>query len=450
HQITSRTYGNGLLETRTYDLQGRLKAQDLRNPTGPIEARSYDYDASGNLTRRTRQAENRTYTYDGLDRLVQETLEGGPTPPTDYAHRLARTMGPDLEDTYTFTLAGNRLALIETLQRGSPPPPPALPHREDHYNQPGRLSEVIENGLLQARYAYGAEGQRTRKVLHAGAPVTSTTLYHYDLTGRLLAETREDGTPLRDYLWQDQEPLAQIDTQSGFETLLTLHTDHLQTPRLATGTSGAILWRWEGEAFGSTAPELQSVTVNLRFPGQYFDAETGLHYNYFRDYDPTLGRYIQSGLAGGLNTYEYALNNPIRIYDPFGLEPNQGCIAACTVGGGIIGGGVGYLGGGLLGGGGGTLVAPGVGTIGGAIGGAELGGAAGAAAGSAAGNAAGQALCPDDDDEDKCEKQAQEDEQTCRMATMPGTPARARCWASVQERYGACRAGRPLPPLVIW
>ncbi len=151
----------------------------------------------------------------------------------------------------------------------------------------------------------------------------------------------------------------------------------------------------------------------------------------------------------GDQPHEYALNNPIRIYDPFGLEPNQTCVAACTVGGGIIGGGLSYVGGGLLGGTGGTLVAPGVGTIGGAIGGADLGGAAGTVAGSAAGNAAGQALCPDDDDEDKCEKQAQEDEQMCRMATMPGMPARARCWASVQERYGACRAGRPLPPLVI-
>lgn len=111
-------------------------------------------------------------------------------------------------------------------------------------------------------------------------------------------------------------------------------------------------------------------------------------------------------MNGGINTYEYALNNPIRIYDPFGLEPNKGCVAACTVGGGIIGGGLGYLGGGLLGGAGGTLALPGGGTIGGAIGGAQLGGAAGATAGSAAGNAAGQALCPDDD-EPKCKLKIQ-------------------------------------------
>jgi YD repeat-containing protein len=127
NQITSRTYANGLIETRTYDLQGRLEAQDLRNPTGPLEARTYTYDPGGNLTGRNRQAENRTYTYDGLDRLVQEALEGTPTPPTDYAYdpngnRLARTVGPDLDDTYTFTRA-------PTAWRSSRPSSAAAPHR---------------------------------------------------------------------------------------------------------------------------------------------------------------------------------------------------------------------------------------------------------------------------------------------------------------------------------
>lgn len=63
----------------------------------------------------------------------------------------------------------------------------------------------------------------------------------------------------------------------------------------------------------------------LRFPGQYFDQETGLHYNYFRDYDPSTGRYIESdpiGLDGGLNTYSYSELNPLRYIDPLGLEVN--------------------------------------------------------------------------------------------------------------------------------
>ena len=65
-----------------------------------------------------------------------------------------------------------------------------------------------------------------------------------------------------------------------------------------------------------------TVTNNLRLPGQYFDAETYLHYNYFRDYDPSLGRYVESdpiGLRGGLNTYSYVMNNPLKNIDINGL-----------------------------------------------------------------------------------------------------------------------------------
>ena len=67
---------------------------------------------------------------------------------------------------------------------------------------------------------------------------------------------------------------------------------------------------------------------NLRFPGQYFDRETGLHYNYFRDYDPQTGRYLQAdpiGLAGGINPYIYAYDDPLRFVDPKGLVPPPIC-----------------------------------------------------------------------------------------------------------------------------
>ncbi|UTW46643.1 RHS repeat-associated core domain-containing protein [bacterium SCSIO 12696] len=64
-----------------------------------------------------------------------------------------------------------------------------------------------------------------------------------------------------------------------------------------------------------------TIANNLRFPGQYFDEESGLHYNYFRDYDPATGRYIQSdpiGLGGGISTYGYALQSPVMYFDPDG------------------------------------------------------------------------------------------------------------------------------------
>ncbi len=98
---------------------------------------------------------------------------------------------------------------------------------------------------------------------------------------------------------------------NGFFTLSGLPVD----------AARKVIWRWEGEAFGNT-PASGSVSVNLRFPGQYYDAETNLHYNHFRYYDPELGRYITSdpiGLRGGMNTYGYVEQNPIIGVDINGL-----------------------------------------------------------------------------------------------------------------------------------
>ncbi len=99
------------------------------------------------------------------------------------------------------------------------------------------------------------------------------------------------------------------------------------------------------EPFGKIAQQDQDTILHLsRFPGQYFDSETGLHYNYFRDYDPALGRYIQSdpiGLNGGINTYGYAYQNPLYYTDPDGLTPAHALRGAFWAGG-RIGAGINY------------------------------------------------------------------------------------------------------------
>ncbi len=116
--------------------------------------------------------------------------------------------------------------------------------------------------------------------------------------------------------------------------LYFIHPDHLGTPRAITkSTDNTKVWEWKNDdPFGNNAPDenpngangTAAFKYNLRFPGQYFDEETGTHYNYFRDYDPTTGRYVQSdpiGLAGGISTYGYVGGQPLVFADPFGLCP---------------------------------------------------------------------------------------------------------------------------------
>lgn len=108
-----------------------------------------------------------------------------------------------------------------------------------------------------------------------------------------------------------------------------IHTDHLNTPRLITNETAQAVWRWDhAEPFGTFPANenpsgLGAFEFNVRFPGQYFDKETNTHYNYYRDYDPSVGRYVQSdpiGLDGGINTYAYVKDNPLGFIDPNGLD----------------------------------------------------------------------------------------------------------------------------------
>ena len=102
-----------------------------------------------------------------------------------------------------------------------------------------------------------------------------------------------------------------------------IHNDHLGTPQKMTDASGTVVWSADYKPFGEATITVSTITNNLRFPGQYYDAETGIHYNYKRDYNPMIGRYFESdpiGLEGGMNTYVYVANNPLSNDDPYGLD----------------------------------------------------------------------------------------------------------------------------------
>ena len=110
--------------------------------------------------------------------------------------------------------------------------------------------------------------------------------------------------------------------QAGTE-LYFVHGDHLGTAKVITNQNQDVVWQADYTPFGEVVETSNQTEYRQRFPGQYQDDETGFYYNYYRDYDPSIGRYIQSdpiGLGGGLNTFAYVSGNPLTYIDPLGLS----------------------------------------------------------------------------------------------------------------------------------
>lgn len=189
-----------------------------------------------------------------------------------------------------------------------------------HYNPDERLVEVKINGENVGEYAYNPEGHRIRKQAD-----DQITYFLYNEEG-LAAEYDESGSLIKEYHFMPgrpwmTEPVFQR-AQSG--EVYYYQNDHLGTPHRMLDRHGRVVWRARYTAFGEARILVEKLSNPLRFAGQYYDRESGLHHNYFRDYDSGLGRYLQSdpiGLGGGINIHLYAENRPITVIDPFGLFP---------------------------------------------------------------------------------------------------------------------------------
>jgi RHS repeat-associated protein len=195
------------------------------------------------------------------------------------------------------------------------------------FNQRGRMSQATVSGSY-TNYLYNALGQLIQKSATGG-----TTLLMYDEAGHILGEYTGTGTLIQETIWMGDTPVATLQPNGSSVAIYYVHTDHLGTPRKITRPSDkGLMWRWDPDAFGSLNPNtnptgLGAFNYNLRFPGQYSLNESGLYYNYFRDYDPQTGRYLESdpiGLDGGsYSTYAYVGANPVSRIDPLGLAPGD-------------------------------------------------------------------------------------------------------------------------------
>jgi RHS repeat-associated protein len=180
------------------------------------------------------------------------------------------------------------------------------------------LIRVLDGSNQVAEYTYNGAGQRIKKVTQ-----TETRIFHYDQIGHLIAETNQTGEMLAEYVYLGDQLLAMIKPS---ELVYYYHNDHLGTPQVLTDDAQTIAWKAVYTPFGDSAVSIQTVENPFRFPGQYYDPETGLHYNYFRYYNPQTGRYITPDpirLWGGINLFSYVANSPLNKVDPWGLYIGQ-------------------------------------------------------------------------------------------------------------------------------
>jgi RHS repeat-associated protein len=146
----------------------------------------------------------------------------------------------------------------------------------------------------------------------------------YDRDGNLVVEAdAATGVVRREYIWLGSRPIAVVDgVGTATPVLMHVHVDHLDRPVMMTNATGAVVWRASYLPFGEGPTITGPASLNARFPGQWFMAETGFFYNWHRWYNQALGRYMQPdplGLEAGANRYAYALNSPLMYTDPDGL-----------------------------------------------------------------------------------------------------------------------------------
>jgi RHS repeat-associated protein len=321
--VNGWTWGDASTVSRTFNGDGLISQIVTAGVT-----LGYSFDNANRITGisdSSNSALTWTYGYDVLDRLTSATTSAITDGWTYDANGNQLTQTGSTPNTFSVSSASNQLSAITgTLTRSYSYD--AAGHTTGYgslaftYNDRGRVEAANSTD-----YLYNALGQMIEKSSSSG-----TTMFMQDESGHLLGEYNASGGLVEETIWLGDVPVATLQPNgSGGVNIFYVHTDHLNTPRkVAQPTTGALAWRWDTDPFGTASPNqnpagLGTFPYNIRFPGQIYMPETGLNYNWSRDYDPLTGKYIESdpiGLKGGLNTYVYVVDNPLGNADPSGLQ----------------------------------------------------------------------------------------------------------------------------------
>ena len=282
--ISSFVYGNNLSLAQAYDNQYRISSIIA----GSVLYRAYAYDANGNITSIVDSIDSDVPPLDPLSTYIYENGSNVLTEITGTASTV-------------FTSDPNGNTITEN-------------GRTYIYDSLNQLIGIWDGSTQIAQYTFNGIGQRIKKVTAAG-----TKIFHYDSSGHIIAETDAAGVMLAEYVYLGDQLLAMI--RPG-ETVYYYHNDHLGTPQVLTDSTGNVAWKAVYAPFGKVQVLVATTENNFRFPGQYYDGETLLSYNYRRTYNFNTGRYMTSdpiGLDGGINPFVYVRDNPVNRVDPPGL-----------------------------------------------------------------------------------------------------------------------------------